>query len=1371
MKKILVLNFFPAFVPPKSGGELRYYNFYAHLSKYHDITLLSPTYAYRKQEVITHSTSLREYRVPKEEVHDHLHLEIEKKKIGPECSALVCALSARYPNEYHTAYLSLYPDADIIVHEFPYMLPYDFFFGIDKKPRVYNSHNFESYLVEDIWSGPNAQPYKDYIHELEKKLVVKSDIVFATSDQEKRGFIKDFHIHEAKVKLAPNGINPEEFSNKRKFSEGIRKKAYFIGSGHPPNVEAVRFIISELSHACPDVDFYIAGDCSEGISEVSKENVSIFGKIDDPEKKRLFDECDIAINPMFSGAGTNLKTLEFLSAGLPLIATKVGVRGLDVKEGINCVVADRHDFAHKLNRLASDPAQLSTLSDNGREFVNTNYSWSMIAEGVAVELEDLRTDKKKNAILVLNDYPVATPHSGGEVRINRLYSHLSGFCNVVLLCFSNGAEIQIKEISEGFREISFPKTDAHRREEKRQNTRFVVSVTDIVNSFMCNKNELLVGAVNCASGFTDAIVLSHPYMANLVKQVGNRDIIYESHNFEYLLKKPMLKGHPDAARLLGQVYEIEKRAVDKSKFLIVVSDEDAREIRSVFQMEKETFLIQNGVDIKKSGAFEDDFASVKGLFHGYPVVLFIGSAHTPNIEALEYILKELAPNVPRAYFVVIGSVCNTVFCKMPENVLLCGRLDDEHKDILFRIADVGINPVLEGSGSNLKLAEYFSYKLPVVTTLFGARGCDVSSIREVLICERKEFAGKLQVLFEDIGLQETLAENGYRFAKMHLDWKLLADRYWGVLQSKVFEKREKKRLLVITHRFNDPPLGGAELYLLNIIKVLDQLGDFRVDIATLDIRNIRNKFHFSTEFTCSEASESTWFGSNIPIHRFTLDRIPSTTLYRNSKVLFSLWYKEFIDLSLKQLDKYDRPLLLGGWNFPEKAADGTLRIWSSGRSLIYAPGAEEITIKGFSPRKQRVTVSSDDEAIFDKKLKGHFSIKTPLNGVKILTLKTNAHYHEDDPRSLGILISAIEYLRNGDMQSIPLNYCYRDFLKDHYLAEYVDNLIGIAQQRDEKIDHLFQQTRGPVSEAMEEWLDKQMAKYDVVLGHSIPFQTVILAQRYAKKYNKSVAILPHFHFNDEFYHWRSYYEAMQGANMVLSFPKRGIPLFFDKLKIRSQYLPGGGIFQEEFEDIDCSPFRALYRSTLPFILVLGRKSGSKNYQWVIEAVKEINSAKKRLNVVLIGHDEDGIETDPKDATYLGEQSRSVVLGALKECLAVVNMSESESFGIVILEAWMMDKPVVVNEKCPAFTELVQDNINGLLANRETLLDVILRLLEDPELAVRIGKKGQASVGYEYFWESIGITINEMLLGLVRSKRVASDFTAFQQLNNLTKSII
>jgi glycosyltransferase involved in cell wall biosynthesis len=250
--------------------------------------------------------------------------------------------------------------------------------------------------------------------------------------------------------------------------------------------------------------------------------------------------------------------------------------------------------------------------------------------------------------------------------------------------------------------------------------------------------------------------------------------------------------------------------------------------------------------------------------------------------------------------------------------------------------------------------------------------------------------------------------------------------------------------------------------------------------------------------------------------------------------------------------------------------------------------------------------------------------------------------------------------------------------------------------------------------------------------------------KYAKKYAKPVFLLPHFHFDDEFYHWRSYYEALQQADGVLAAPKESIRLFYEKIKAKTEYVPGG-LSPEEFANVDGSAFRKVYPSPLPFVLFLGRKSGAKNYQWIIEAVKEINRSKKICDLVMIGKDEDGAIISEAEAFYLGQQPREVVLGALKECLCLINMSESESFGIVLLEARMFKRPVIANGRCAAFKELVIDGVNGLLASKNDLAEKIHFVISHPREAEIMGDAGHKAVSQSYTWPSIAGSINDLLV--------------------------
>lgn len=393
MHKILVLNFFSANSNPTSGGETRVFHLYRELSHYFDITLLSLSIRQKPVRLIEYSNTFREYAISEEPIPSSSVRKL-RADIGSAIYGLGQALGAHIRGKYHEYYDDLYPNCDVIIHDFPYMLDYDAHFGHDRKPRVYNSHNYEDHLVKQLWKGAAAETYVNMVYQLEKKLVSGADLVFATSVKEKRSFIQAYGIDRSLVKLSPNGIHPHHWIRERvEKSNHSRISAFFIGSRHPPNVQAAHFIAHKLAPRCREIDFMIAGDCSKAIKRHSATNVFLHGRVDQTRQKELFANADIAINPMFAGAGTNLKTLEFLSAGLPLLSTNVGVRGLRVIDGQHYTEADKDNFADKLMEMVRDREELERIAENGRNYINANFSWKSIAEHVRNEL--IRTINNK----------------------------------------------------------------------------------------------------------------------------------------------------------------------------------------------------------------------------------------------------------------------------------------------------------------------------------------------------------------------------------------------------------------------------------------------------------------------------------------------------------------------------------------------------------------------------------------------------------------------------------------------------------------------------------------------------------------------------------------------------------------------------------------------------------------------------------------------------------------------------------------------------------------------------------------------------------------------------------------------------------------
>ena len=202
--------------------------------------------------------------------------------------------------------------------------------------------------------------------------------------------------------------------------------------------------------------------------------------------------------------------------------------------------------------------------------------------------------------------------------------------------------------------------------------------------------------------------------------------------------------------------------------------------------------IENGAEAKEEAPFFD-YTDLKEKFGGRPVIVFIGSAHRPNIEALDFIVNTLAPQLRHCYFVVIGTVCTALTHSRLPNILLFGKMDEEFNDILLRACDVAINPMFSGSGSNLKVAEYFAYNIPVISTPKGVRGYRIKNYREAIICEEDDFSEKILEILSDKSLREALAASGFSYLKKNIDWPILAKKFYTALQSRFFQKNRKRK--------------------------------------------------------------------------------------------------------------------------------------------------------------------------------------------------------------------------------------------------------------------------------------------------------------------------------------------------------------------------------------------------------------------------------------------------------------------------------------------------------------------------------------------------------------------------------------------------
>src|SRR5712691_3352598 len=194
-RRVTALNFFPAFVPPSSGGELRYFHVYKNLGRYYRIDLISSTH--QPTDVVQVADHVVEHRVSKSWRHAFLQRWLFRIGRFPECSAVVTSLASYAEKDYRALLSDRCSASDIVIHEFPFL-----FRHARKRPGqllVYDAHNVEFDLQRTMLRGPLGALLARYVRWLEWLACRESDVVFATSEDDRQRLIDLYRVKPDKV--------------------------------------------------------------------------------------------------------------------------------------------------------------------------------------------------------------------------------------------------------------------------------------------------------------------------------------------------------------------------------------------------------------------------------------------------------------------------------------------------------------------------------------------------------------------------------------------------------------------------------------------------------------------------------------------------------------------------------------------------------------------------------------------------------------------------------------------------------------------------------------------------------------------------------------------------------------------------------------------------------------------------------------------------------------------------------------------------------------------------------------------------------------------------------------------------------------------
>jgi glycosyltransferase involved in cell wall biosynthesis len=293
---------------------------------------------------------------------------------------------------------------------------------------------------------------------------------------------------------------------------------------------------------------------------------------------------------------------------------------------------------------------------------------------------------------------------------------------------------------------------------------------------------------------------------------------------------------------------------------------------------------------------------------------------------------------------------------------------------------------------------------------------------------------------------------------------------------------------------------------------------------------------------------------------------------------------------------------------------------------------------------------------------------------------------------------------------------------------------------DDKINSFYIVANHPGPFCPDLWQELVFKKidFDLIIAASYPYDHIIPAYVASKKWNIPLIIYPMIHqeFVDLFLNSIKL-TMLENADAIivntLSEKKILVELGVTESKISQNY-PITHIIETNHSDPEGFRKKFLSNPHSNMILYAGSKSMVKGIIHLIEAMKKLWLKIPDTYLVMMGPTTKEFDTYFRKLS-LKFRSKIIDLGTVDEqtkkdafaaCDVFALPSKSESFGIVYVEAWMFEKPVI-GCNIASTSEVIENKKNGLLVdfgNIKQLAGAIEFLIKHPDIRKEYGKAGK-----------------------------------------------
>jgi glycosyltransferase involved in cell wall biosynthesis len=341
--------------------------------------------------------------------------------------------------------------------------------------------------------------------------------------------------------------------------------------------------------------------------------------------------------------------------------------------------------------------------------------------------------------------------------------------------------------------------------------------------------------------------------------------------------------------------------------------------------------------------------------------------------------------------------------------------------------------------------------------------------------------------------------------------------------------------------------------------------------------------------------------------------------------------------------------------------------------------------------------------------------------VEVLTTKCKSPYYdwwEDSINSDNELINGV----------IVKRFNVNKVGKEKYENAIVKQ-VGRQVLTDEDKNNFFKY--GINSDDLIKYVKNLNDQYEII---AIPYFNALMYSLVTTIPNR-INIIPCFHNEEQFY-WDQVKNMIANCKSIsyLSYPEKSMTIkqYGNQVgkKVVEGIVTGIGVEIKDIKDTKLEGFKLPNK----YFVYVGRKEIGKGVGKLIEWYK--NSS---INIPLVfigGGDKQLIPNDSKfiDLGFVDEAVKSKVISS---SIALINLSQNESFSLVIMEAWLLKVPVIVSKRCEVTKYHCQKSGGGYWVSNNNEFETILNQLVNNSVKGKdMGMKGQEYVKQNYSWNTV-----------------------------------